>query len=48
MSPCLSLDKVSKSFGALRVVDGVSLSVPAGETLGILGPTAPARPRCST
>ncbi len=38
MSPCLSLDKVSKSFGALRVVDGVSLNVPAGETLGILGP----------
>jgi branched-chain amino acid transport system ATP-binding protein len=38
MSPCLSLDKISKSFGALRVVDGVSLNVPAGETLGILGP----------
>ena len=38
MSPCLSLDKISKNFGALRVVDGVSVSVPAGETLGILGP----------
>jgi branched-chain amino acid transport system ATP-binding protein len=38
MSTCLALDAVSKSFGALRVVDGVSLSVAAGETLGILGP----------
>ncbi len=34
----LVLDDVSKSFGALRVVDGVSLRVGAGETLGVLGP----------
>jgi branched-chain amino acid transport system ATP-binding protein len=34
----LVLEAVCKSFGALRVVDGLSLSVAAGETLGILGP----------
>ena len=34
----LVLDQVSKSYGALRVTDGVSLTVRRGETLGILGP----------
>lgn len=34
----LALHSVSKSYGALRVTDGISLSVREGETLGILGP----------
>ena len=34
----LALDGVSKSYGALKVTDNVSLAVNAGETLGILGP----------
>jgi branched-chain amino acid transport system ATP-binding protein len=34
----LELRGVSKSFGALKVTDGITLSVAAGETLGILGP----------
>ena len=34
----LTLDNVSKSFGALKVTDGVSLEVPAGQALGIIGP----------
>jgi branched-chain amino acid transport system ATP-binding protein len=34
----LALHGVSKSYGALKVTDGVSLVVDAGETLGILGP----------
>ena len=34
----LALKNVSKSFGALKVTDGVSLSVTEGEVLGILGP----------
>jgi len=38
MSPILSVAAVSKSFGALRVLDGLSLSVMEGETLGVLGP----------
>ncbi len=34
----LTLNNVSKSFGALKVTDGVTLSVAEGEVLGILGP----------
>ena len=34
----LALHEVSKSFGALKVIDRISLTVAAGETLGILGP----------
>ena len=34
----LALHGVSKSYGALKVTDDVSLAVEAGETLGILGP----------
>lgn len=34
----LSLDSVSKSFGALKVTDDVSFDLQAGEALGIIGP----------
>ncbi len=34
----LSLHNVSKSFGALKVTDDVSLEVAQGEALGIIGP----------
>jgi branched-chain amino acid transport system ATP-binding protein len=34
----LSLEKVSKSFGALTVTDDVSFDVPPGQALGIIGP----------
>lgn len=34
----LNLSDVSKSFGALKVTDGVSFSVPRGQALGIIGP----------
>ena len=34
----LTLNNVSKYFGALKVTDGVTLSVTEGEVLGILGP----------
>jgi branched-chain amino acid transport system ATP-binding protein len=34
----LALHGVSKSYGALKVTDDISLAVNAGETLGILGP----------
>jgi branched-chain amino acid transport system ATP-binding protein len=34
----LSLYGVSKSYGALKVTDDISLAVTEGETLGILGP----------
>jgi len=38
MSHVLQLDRVSRSFGALKVTDDISFSVEAGETYGILGP----------
>jgi branched-chain amino acid transport system ATP-binding protein len=38
MTILLSLDCVSKHYGALKVADQMSLSVQQGETLGILGP----------
>jgi branched-chain amino acid transport system ATP-binding protein len=38
MAAILELENVSKSFGALKVTDGITLSVTEGETLGILGP----------
>ena len=33
----LTLASVSKSFGALKVTDDVSLTVPKGQALGIIG-----------
>jgi branched-chain amino acid transport system ATP-binding protein len=37
-APLLSLHGLSKSFGALRVANDVSLEVGEGEALGVLGP----------
>ena len=34
----LALDGVSKSFGALKVADGITFAVPEGQALGIIGP----------
>jgi len=36
--PLLALHDVSKSYGAIKVTDRISLSVRSGQTLGILGP----------
>lgn len=36
--PLLALHAVSKSYGALKVTDSISMSVDKGQTLGILGP----------
>lgn len=36
--PLLALHAVSKSYGALKVTDHITLSVDQGQTLGILGP----------
>ncbi|HUN91750.1 MAG TPA: ABC transporter ATP-binding protein [Burkholderiaceae bacterium] len=36
--PLLELQAVRKNYGALRVTDDLSMSVEAGQTLGILGP----------
>ncbi len=36
--PILELDRVTKSFGALKVADEISFAVEDGEALGIIGP----------
>ena len=38
MTEILSLQDVSKSFGALKVADAISFGVPQGQALGIIGP----------
>jgi branched-chain amino acid transport system ATP-binding protein len=38
VSPLLEVKSVSKSYGALKVTDGLSFSLAEGETLGVLGP----------
>jgi branched-chain amino acid transport system ATP-binding protein len=37
-SPCLELDDVSRVFGALKAVNGVSLKIEAGERRAVIGP----------
>ena len=38
MSGLVEVENLSKSFGAFRAVDGVTLTVGKGEVLGFLGP----------
>ncbi len=38
MTPIIRLDGVSKSFGALKVIDDLSMSLAPGEALGVIGP----------
>jgi ABC-2 type transport system ATP-binding protein len=38
MIPLIEAEGLSKSFGTLRAVDGITLNVPRGEVLGFLGP----------
>lgn len=38
MTPFLEIREVRKSYGAIKAVDGVSLSVGPGEIVGVIGP----------
>ncbi len=38
MSPVLQVDSITKSFGGIHAVNGVSFTVNEGEILGIIGP----------
>src|SRR5262245_42201057 len=38
MTPIIVADRLTKSYGRRRAVDGVSLEVRAGEVMGLLGP----------
>ena len=35
---CLALDGVTKRFGSLSVLDGVSFAIPTGQRCGVIGP----------
>jgi branched-chain amino acid transport system ATP-binding protein len=36
--PCLTADRVEKSFGGIKAVDGASFSIADGELVGLIGP----------
>lgn len=38
LNTILSIDKLSKHYGRIKAVDGISLTVPRGSVFGILGP----------
>src|SRR5262245_40496800 len=38
MTPAIQVEQVSKSYGAVRALDGVSLAIAQGEFFGLLGP----------
>jgi ABC-2 type transport system ATP-binding protein len=38
MAPILKVDSLSKSFGSIKALDNLNLSISKGEVLGILGP----------
>ena len=38
IAPCLALDQVSRHFGGLKAVDGVTLTVQPGERHALIGP----------
>jgi ABC-type branched-subunit amino acid transport system permease subunit len=44
----LEVSGISKNFGGIRAVNDASLKVTAGEIHALIGPTVPARQRCST
>ena len=47
MATLIEAKDLRKRFGAIQAVDGISLSVSAGEVLGFLGPNAPEKaPPC--
>ena len=40
----LQVEDVHQQFGALKVLNGISLAVPQGEALGVVGRTGPGKP----
>jgi ABC-2 type transport system ATP-binding protein len=38
--PIVKLDRVSKRFGDVNAVDGISLEVPPGQIFGMIGPSS--------
>ena len=46
MEPALRLERLTKSFGAMRAVDELDLVVPRGATYGFIGPSGAGKTTC--
>ena len=46
--PILDVRELGIDFGGLTAVDGFNLMIGRNEITGLIGPTVPARPPCST
>jgi branched-chain amino acid transport system ATP-binding protein len=44
----LKVAGISKRFGGLQALSDVGITIERGQVYGLIGPTAPARPRSST
>ena len=44
----LDVTKLSISFGGLRAVDELTMQIEEGGLVGLIGPTEPVKPPCST
>ena len=44
----IEFKNVTKSFGDRVLIDNLSMNIPAGAIVGIIGPTVPVNPRCSS
>ena len=42
----ISIQNISKSFGGYQALKNVSLEVPSGELVALLGPSGCGKPRC--
>ena len=44
MTPIISARGLTKRYGRTVAVDHIDLEIPPGRIVGLIGPTAPARP----
>lgn len=42
----IEIANIKKSFGRTRVLNDISLDIPSGQMVALLGPSAPEKPRC--